>query len=1432
MRANRNSWWKLSLLVGLFLISAGRPAEGGNKTDTSTTSSSQTTPQAATRQPAKPATPPKPATPKPPQPPKPSTPTTPQKPVPPTQPPPQPIQPPTTTQPPSVPNAQQPATPQPSYAKGQLIVKYKDSVTQCVHCLLKSKRAVILATTDRSDSLDQLHAKYQVRAAKPLFRSEAEEARLSDTGLASLQTYHRSRLQSAQSMFAKRSRRMSVGASLPDLAHVYVLELAPNADVTAAAAEFAKDPHVAYAQPNYLATASFTPNDPYYSSQGSWGQPYDDLWGLKKIQADKAWDVTQGQGIVVAVVDSGLDYTHPDIAANVWTNPADGSHGYNFAANTTDPMDDNGHGTHVAGTIAAVGNNGLGIIGVAPQAMIMAVKALDANGSGTSDQLASALLYAAQNGADVINNSWGCGKACPSQPVVEDAIRTAYGLGAVVVFAAGNSAADVANYSPQNMTDSKPIVVASTDHFDQRSGFSNVGLTIDVAAPGGESGSACGSDLTTESILSLRAHGTDLYATPCGPSYAGKMVVGSLYYRARGTSMAAPHVSGLAALLIATHPTWTNEQIRQTIRQSADDVESPGFDTYSGAGRINAARALSLNAVIAGSISAPAAGSLFRSPQVIDVMGAISLTGSTVFDHYALEWTTASNPTTWSSAGITLAGGGRSAPTSPSRLATWDLASVSAASQQNPTFFLRLLAVTSDGRRIELALQRVTIDLWLKEGFPLQVVFPSPAVPPGSCGDLPFPTLPQAVDLDGKGKAEFVDAVVDDVSLCDASGRQFSSQHILSVFLITPAGPRVVLQDFKSHFNGYSVPIPPRPVFVDVDGDGRREIVTHDGRQLLAVHADGTPPLRGWAPTSLSIFEQFLDPIVPIDLDGDGRKEFVIPISGEGLGVFNADGSLRFKTFVVPSGDDISGLTVADLSGDGVPDFVTTAFDKASQQSKLFAFDGRTGSLLNGFPVGLPDRATRVYLADTIDDPLPEVIVITQGDNTSSGILTFNHAGQLMGKMLTAPNSKGSLGYVAIGNIDGNGHLGLVSPGTLPGSLQATDIQGTPISPGWPTTTAGVIVGGSVIADLDGDTHQDIATYFYGSHNGLAILNHDGTPWHGGFMRQGAFYDLQVADVDGDGRLELIAIGITEIVAYGIPGSSPQSVEWGVASTHDLDHTSAYPSRGILPTTNPSISGQVTALGSGPVSRVRVILTREATPISRDCSTSTPLRSTMTEANGRFTFADLSRGNYRVCPISEDWQFLPVGKHVPLTLRDKTHVNFRAKPVVAKQSGKPAKTPSKNSKKEFASTPSTKPLSQPPVSIVLFSVSPTRFSPNTKGSVDQVIFQGSVNHPASWQLQLSDAMGKVVQTFSGTTGADKTLLKQWDGKVRTGFAPAGTYTYQLLVTDASGSQDTRSGTVIVDPPTSSPPPPTGSATSKSATTSAPPMPATSPRPKR
>ncbi|MFH0924097.1 MAG: S8 family serine peptidase [bacterium] len=276
------------------------------------------------------------------------------------------------------------------------------------------------------------------------------------------------------------------------------------------------------------------PNDPYYQSSGSWDQNFDDFYGLKKIHCEEAWDISQGEGVVVAVIDTGVDYNHEDIAENIWINPGedinhngkvdtevmnhdedinhnglvdegdfngidddgngyiddicdlnridddgngyiDDIRGWNFVGynvkeeqdpkgnyyGNNDPMDDYGHGMHCAGTIAAVGNNNIGVIGVAPKARIMPVKGLDNTGYGTTDNLAMCIKYAADSGAKVLSNSWGPSTRVPSNRTMEEVIDYVYAKGCIVIFASGNSDDDVAYYSPANY--SKTIAVAAIE---------------------------------------------------------------------------------------------------------------------------------------------------------------------------------------------------------------------------------------------------------------------------------------------------------------------------------------------------------------------------------------------------------------------------------------------------------------------------------------------------------------------------------------------------------------------------------------------------------------------------------------------------------------------------------------------------------------------------------------------------------------------------------------------------------------------------------------------------------------------------------------------------------------------------------------------------------------------------------------------------------
>ncbi|HEY7164305.1 MAG TPA: S8 family peptidase [Candidatus Binatia bacterium] len=345
------------------------------------------------------------------------------------------------------------------------------------------------------------------------------------------------------------------------------------------------------------------PNDPYLYSKGSWGQSYQDQWGhwkvgLTPMEAGKsAWDIETGEKnpVTIAVIDSGLDYVHPEIAKkNVWVNtkeiPGNGIDddnngyvddvmGWNFMENNNNPWDNDGHGTFTAGIIAATSNNSEGIAGINRGVKIMPLRALNFLGRGSISHIVKSLVYAADNGARIVNISIEQLETDKSK-ALQWAVDYAYKKGVTVIVAAGNQGRDTASLSPGGLE--HVITVAATDHDDKRMGFSNWGRYIKLSAPG-------------EEILSLRARKTDLLVMSGSKEYnAGRAFLGgdARYYHATGTSFASPFVAGAASLLLAKNPNLKFEQIEHMLLMSADDVETPGWDQLTGYGRLNIRKAL------------------------------------------------------------------------------------------------------------------------------------------------------------------------------------------------------------------------------------------------------------------------------------------------------------------------------------------------------------------------------------------------------------------------------------------------------------------------------------------------------------------------------------------------------------------------------------------------------------------------------------------------------------------------------------------------------------------------------------------------------------------------------------------------------------------------------------------------------------------------
>lgn len=316
-----------------------------------------------------------------------------------------------------------------------------------------------------------------------------------------------------------------VSASAPITTHVYLpllIKLTPSPDFTT------------------------HPNDPYYPTQ----------WALTRTHASTAWNHARGAGILIAVLDTGADYQHPDLAGKLRTDL-----GWDWINKDAEAQDDHGHGTHVTGIAAAITNNERGVAGLGWEAEILPLKVLNHQNVGTLSDVASAIYYATDKGAHIINLSLGSDPksalSCSQVPIVANAIQYAYEHNVLVLVASGSHGGDANKVVPANCP--YVLTVGSTDSADNWASFSNYGEVVDITAPG-----------------------VNIYSTSLNASYAHRT----------GTSMSTPLVAGLAALIWSRFPTYTADEVSLAIVGHALDLGVPGRDIYYGAGRINAANSV------------------------------------------------------------------------------------------------------------------------------------------------------------------------------------------------------------------------------------------------------------------------------------------------------------------------------------------------------------------------------------------------------------------------------------------------------------------------------------------------------------------------------------------------------------------------------------------------------------------------------------------------------------------------------------------------------------------------------------------------------------------------------------------------------------------------------------------------------------------------
>ncbi len=471
------------------------------------------------------------------------------------------------------------------------------------------------------------------------------------------------------------SRRTTV------FSNVYKIKAPQEVDVLEMAQLYSDLAIVEYAEPNFIYQTFVTPNDPDYSEQ----------WAHVNMESELAWDIETGEpSTVIAVVDTGVDWDHPDLAANIWNNTdeipnnevdddnngyIDDVRGWDFVdvppeipyffqpapgedgtERDNDPMDFDGHGTHCSGIAAAVTDNDVGVAGMCWNVQIMPSRAgyKAANGMGILlvEDAAAAIEYAAENGADVISMSWG---GYGISELIKIAIEYAYDQGVVLVGAAGNSNSRTKHYPSAY---DQVIAIAATAESDEKASFSNYGSWVDISAPG-----------------------VNIYSTMFNDTYASLS----------GTSMATPFAAGLAGLILSKDPSFTNEEVRNILRSTTDSVTST---VHIGLGRINAYIAIQRDTILIADFNS--------SLDDTTVHGIADVTGTADgpdFHHYEVEYGLGIYPSSW-----TRIGSIHYTPVADGTLATWDTSLVT-----DGEYTVKLTAVAVDSNEtVDMAV--LTVD--------------------------------------------------------------------------------------------------------------------------------------------------------------------------------------------------------------------------------------------------------------------------------------------------------------------------------------------------------------------------------------------------------------------------------------------------------------------------------------------------------------------------------------------------------------------------------------------------------------------------------------------------------------------------------------------------------------------------------------------------
>jgi subtilisin family serine protease len=1050
---------------------------------------------------------------------------------------------------------------------GRLLVKVRAPLAKSIEAALPLQAMELVSGQTGDAQIDQFLSNHSAHKAHPLYPAIVRLKK--QRGLTDFQIATATRQK-----FSPRASRLRATFQPPEVSRTYVFELDTAAvphikDVLTA---LRADTNVEFAEEDIVVTTNLIPNDPYFSSSGTWGQAYDDLWGIKKIGSPAAWDKTAGAGVIVAVVDTGIDYNHPDIAANIWINTGeipnngidddgngyiDDVRGWDFIGSTytnpqqgNNPIDHFGHGTHVAGTIAAVGNNGIGVIGVAWQAQVMAVKGLDDNGNGLESTLGPAIMYAANNGADVISNSWaGTG----TSQTIADAVNYAHNLGAVIVAAAGNNTDDARNYFPGNLWDA--ITVAATDHYDNPAYFSNYGSKIDVGAPGVD-------------ILSLRAAGTSM-GTPVDANYT----------RADGTSMATPHVSGLAALILAEHPDYSNEDVRQAIRVSAYEPSGiPGFNPNYGYGRINAAGAVGVTSAIEAKISAPADGTTISALTTIS-----GFARGASFASYVLQYGAGTAPTSWT----TIQTG--SSPVPGTALGIFDPTVV-------PDGIYTVRLVVYDGSnnpfvdQIQLTVKYVSITNPLAPIVPITATEFKPGMQVSIAGTAAGPSFSDfrlewvegvnpstgwsstGMTLTNGGAAAVTNGVVGtwdttSITVADYYTIRLSvdnagfTSHASTLIYLEPSllsSSWPIALDQAPNFGAGLVPAVDASNNVRLTMENPRYANTSVPAQFWSFSPDGS------SQNITSIFYgDYFQPAAG-NVDGAPGDEAVVSEANDLL-VFRSDNTSYALTPPIASNLEYANIVLEDLNNDSQLETIALGHDPFNPYAYVYAWRSNGTQATANFPIKVPDQnsnlwypqGARVLVGDVNGDGFKELVVEEGSSSTTFTLGLFAHDGTAL--TWSAPTFNGTTDHMALADLDHNGKLEtiLIVDANSQKSVHVLQPDGTERT-GWPVTLPDYSLTSIAVGDLNRDGHDQIVV---SDSQSVLVLKPDGTSYSNAWPLVGSgFTDYGpaiLADIDGDGRPEILltksSFGtapiplLTSTAAFSAPPSSatptPSNIE-------------------------------------------------------------------------------------------------------------------------------------------------------------------------------------------------------------------------------------------------------------------------------------------------